>query len=103
VLEKVREEVGELVQAIAAADRAAVEHELGDLLLTVTSLARHLGVSAELALRAASDRFVTRVRRVEVAARARGAALGELGDEERERLWAIAKTAPARGADPARG
>ena len=70
---------GELEAAIAAGDRAAIEHELGDLLLTLTSLARHLDVAAELALRSASDRFVARVRRVEAAARARGAVLAELG------------------------
>ena len=91
VLEKVREETGELEAAITAGDRAGIEHELGDLLLTITSLARHLEVAAELALRSASDRFVSRVRRVEAAARARGVALTELGPEELDRLWADAK------------
>jgi tetrapyrrole methylase family protein / MazG family protein len=95
VLEKVREEQRELEAAVASADRAAIEHELGDLLLAVTSLARHLGVSAELALRAASDRFVDRARRTESAARARGVALADLSPDEIERLWEEAK----RGSD----
>jgi MazG family protein len=91
VLEKVREETGELEAAITAGDRAGIEDELGDLLLTITSLARHLEVAAEVALRSASDRFVSRVRRVEAAARERGVALTELGPEELDRLWTDAK------------
>jgi uncharacterized protein YabN with tetrapyrrole methylase and pyrophosphatase domain len=58
VFDKVREEQTELESAIASGDRTAVEHELGDLLLTLASLGRHLDVSAEIALRAANDRFV---------------------------------------------
>jgi MazG family protein len=93
VLEKVREEQSELEAAIAAGDGRAVEHELGDLLLTLTSLARHLGVSAEVALRAASSRFVARVRRLEATARACGGGIAELGPADRDRLWEAAKAA----------
>jgi MazG family protein len=97
VIEKVDEERRELAAAIATGDRGAIERELGDLLLAVASLARHLGVSAEMALRAANDRFVARVRRMEAEARARGATLGELGPEELDRLWSAAKaSAPGR-------
>jgi MazG family protein len=93
VREKVGEEQRELEAAVAAGDRAAIERELGDVLLAMASLARHLGVSAEMALRAANDRFVARVRRVEGDARARGVALAKLGPEEIDRLWQRAKAA----------
>jgi MazG family protein len=93
VLDKVREELAELEAAIAAGDGADTERELGDLLLTLASLGRHLGVSSEMALRGAADRFVRRVERVEAAARARGADLRQLSAEERERLWSAAKLA----------
>src|SRR2546428_641881 len=86
VLEKLHEETAELAAALAAGDRAAIEHELGDLLLAAASLGRHLAVSAEMALRAANDRFVARVRRLEAAARARGQALADLASEERDPL-----------------
>src|SRR2546427_697022 len=66
-------------------------HVFGDVLVTLTSLARHLDVPAEMALRDAANHFVTRARRVEAAARARGAALTDLGPDERDRLWALAK------------
>ncbi len=91
VLQKVTEEQRELRAAIAAGDRAAIEHELGDLLLALASLGRHLDVSAEMALRAANERFVGRVHRVEAEARARGVPLEELGADELDRLWQAAK------------
>src|SRR6266571_902309 len=91
VLEKLREETAELEAALAAGDRAASEHELGDLLLAAASLGRHLEVSAEMALRAANDRFVARVRRLEAAARVRGQALADLTPAERDRLWEAVK------------
>ena len=91
VLDKVHEELRELGDAIAAADGAAIEAELGDVLLALVSLGRHRGVSAEIALRAANDRFVARVRHVEAEARASGRELSALGPEELERLWQVAK------------
>jgi MazG family protein len=94
VLDKVAEEQRELEAAIVEADTSAVEHELGDLLLALASLGRHLGVSPEIALRAANERFVTRVRRMESAACARGLSLAGLSREELERLWELAKRDP---------
>lgn len=91
VLEKVHEEGHELEAAIASGDRAAIEHELGDLLLALASLGRHLGVSAELALRAANDRFVARARRADAAARIEGLRLADLAPGDVERLWQAAK------------
>jgi MazG family protein len=97
VLDKVREEQRELEHAVAAGERPAIEHELGDLLLTLTSLARHLGVSAELALQGAGNRLIARSRHAEAAARARGVGLAALPAVERERLWDAAKAAEAAG------
>jgi uncharacterized protein YabN with tetrapyrrole methylase and pyrophosphatase domain len=65
----VREELGELEHAIERADEPASEtepdadvfHELGDLLFTVVNVARRLNVDPELALRATTRRFTTRV------------------------------------------
>ena len=91
VLEKLREEVAELEAALASGERAAIEHELGDLLLAATSLGRHLQLSAEMALRGANQRFVERVRRLEAAARVEGQALAELAPDERDRLWEAVK------------
>jgi len=94
VLDKVREEQGELEAAVASGDRRAIEHELGDLLLAIASVARHLEMSAELALRAASARFVTRAERVDEAARTAGRRLADLSPAEVDRLWAQVKGEP---------
>lgn len=92
VLAKLREEQAELEVALAAGDRAAAGRELGDVLLTVASLARHLDVSAEMALRDAVARFTTRVARIEARA---PRPLAELAADELDRLWAAAKTDPS--------
>ena len=91
VLAKLREEQAELEAAVAAGDRTAAAQELGDVLLTLTSIARHLDVPAEMALRDATDRFVGRARRAANVAATRGTALADLAEDERERLWALAK------------
>src|SRR5438128_161516 len=91
LLEEVYEVLEAIDAALAAGDRAASERELGDLLLAAASLGRHLEMSADMALRAANDRFVTRVRRLEVAARERGQALADLAPAERDRLWEAVK------------
>ncbi len=65
VSDKVKEEWDELLCAIAAGDEQAMEEELGDLLLTLTSLGRHLEIDPESALRAAITKFSRRFRHVE--------------------------------------
>lgn len=55
--DKVSEELEELDEAIEGGNRIRIEEEFGDLLLALTSLARHLGISSEHALRGAMDRF----------------------------------------------
>ncbi len=66
VLDKVREEIDELAEVLDQSGARQIE-ELGDLLLTLTSLARHLGHSAEIALNDASRKFERRFRQLEAA------------------------------------
>jgi len=96
VLAQLDAERTELAQALAAGDRAAAERELGDVLLTLSSVARHLDTSAELALAAATDRLAVRVAHVEAAAQAEGRTIGDLDSDERDRFWAAAKLATSR-------
>jgi ATP diphosphatase len=91
VLDKAREELAELEQALSAGDRAVAGAELGDLLLTLASVGRHLGCSAELVLRAANTRFADRFREMERQATREGAPLGDRGPEDLDRLWRAAK------------
>lgn len=90
VLEKVREELDELERELEA-DSSSASAELGDLLLSVASLGRHMGTSAELALREALARFMERFRLMESRARAEGRELAERSPDELEQLWQAVK------------
>ena len=88
VLDKVDEELAELAAATTDEEK---REEVGDLLLVVTNLARHHGVEAEGALRAAADKFRNRFRRVERMARERNVQLRDLSFAELDDLWDAAK------------
>lgn len=81
---KVEEELAEL-RAEASAE------ELGDVLFAVAQLARHLGVDAEGALRAAGAKFRARFLVVERLAAERGVELSTAGLEALDALWDEAK------------
>ena len=107
VIDKVHEELAELEAATTEAEK---REEVGDLLLVVTNLARRNGVDAEDALRAASDKFRGRFRRVERMARERNVQLRDLALAELDALWDAAKIEeraaaerPATEAKPANG
>jgi uncharacterized protein YabN with tetrapyrrole methylase and pyrophosphatase domain len=84
VLEKIGEEVAELR---AAADAAARERELGDLLFSVVNVARWLGVDAESALRGTCQRFARRYAGMERLARQRNLDLTRMSLAEQDLLW----------------
>lgn len=65
VMEKLREEMAELVEARETLGRAEVEEEFGDLLFVMANLARHMGVDPEAALRGANAKFTRRFRKIE--------------------------------------
>jgi MazG family protein len=96
VLAKVREELEELEAAVAAANEDETRAELGDMLLTLASVGRHLGHSAELALRAAAGRFVARFQEMERRTRTEGLPLDQRSPEDLDRLWQAAKQASPR-------
>ncbi len=62
---KVKEELGELEQALASGTDKEREEELGDLLFAIVNLARHTHVDAESALRGTIAKFTTRFAHVE--------------------------------------
>lgn len=91
VLGKVREELDELASALTLQNPDAVEEELGDLLLTCASLARHCHVEPEQALRRACRKFETRFRGVEDSVGSQGLEWRNLTPPELDELWQIAK------------
>ena len=66
--------------------------ELGDLLVSVCNLARHLGVDSESALEGSTVKFSRRFRTVEAAAKAEGRNLKDMSLAEMDALWDTAKS-----------
>jgi len=93
VLGKIDEELGELAAAREQGDAAHITEELGDVLLAVTNLARHLNVDPEQALRNANRKFVTRFQRVEEGIRDENADWADFTLGELEQRWQSAKRA----------
>lgn len=88
---KITEELAELDAAMGSSDRAAIAHELGDLLLATVNLARLLGLNGELLARDASARFERRFRHMEAALAAEGRRMEEASPEELDARWRRAK------------
>lgn len=93
VVDKVREELGEVLEAMSENDPQAIAEELGDLLFVVVNLARHLKVDPENALRAANGKFERRFRFIEQALREAGRPIESCDLEELDALWGEAKKA----------
>ncbi|MGE6688415.1 nucleoside triphosphate pyrophosphohydrolase [Stutzerimonas stutzeri] len=93
VVDKVREELGEVLEAMSENDPKAIAEELGDLLFVVVNLARHLKVDPENALRAANGKFERRFRFIEQALREAGRPIESCDLEALDALWGEAKKA----------
>lgn len=91
VVDKVREELDEVLEAMSENDTAAVAEEIGDLLFVVVNLARHLKVDPETALRSANGKFDRRFRFIEQALRQSGRPIEDCTLEEMDALWGEAK------------
>ena len=89
--DKVREELAELDEAIAAGDPRAIEGELGDLLFAVVNLGRKLGLHSEDALRGTLRRFEARFRHLEQGLAAEGKRPSDLDLESLDARWEVAK------------
>jgi len=92
VIEKVKEEWEELVQATKTQKTKEIEYEFGDLLFVLVNLSRFLKVNPEDALRKATDRFEKRFRHIETEAKRKGKELKAMTLSEMDLLWEEAKT-----------
>jgi len=100
-LADLEDELRELKEALVEAGETAPETEpdpqlageVGDVLFAAVNVARRLNVDPELALRSASDRFVSRVEQAERLAAEEGSAFADLGLEEQDAYYDRAKEA----------
>lgn len=93
VLNKLQEEVAELLEAQQSRDRDQVEDEFGDLLFVMVNLARHMEIDPEHALRRTNSKFLKRFRYIEARLSERGKTPKESSLQEMDALWNEAKTA----------
>ena len=92
VLSQVYNELDELKEAINDGEAEAITHEVGDVLLSMASLSRHLKNDPETALRKANRRFTDRFHDMETQATEAKIKLSDCQPSELELLWAQAKT-----------
>jgi ATP diphosphatase len=94
VVAKIEEEVAEVRQAIEQGHTGPGSHaeeEMGDLLFSITNLARKLGIEPESALRRANDKFTRRFDQMEASLRAGGRPLSQCTLQEMEDEWTRVK------------
>lgn len=104
VRRKVDEELRELDEllpgydkkTVAADKKARAKEEMGDVLLALANLARHLGFSAEDALSDANARFVKRFNFIEDSLAKENLRPEDVGQTRLEELWQQAKEEPGQ-------
>lgn len=91
VIDKIREEAAELVEARDRLTQDKVEEEFGDLMFVMANLGRHLGVEPEAALRSANAKFIRRFEGVERKLAERGKTPQDSDLDEMDALWDAVK------------
>jgi XTP/dITP diphosphohydrolase len=87
VWEKVKEEEGELKEAIKTGEQVKIEEEFGDLVFSLVNFARFLGIDAENALEVTNKKFTRRFNQMEEEAMASGKDLNNMSLEEMDDIW----------------
>ncbi|HCT99467.1 MAG TPA: nucleoside triphosphate pyrophosphohydrolase [Methylococcaceae bacterium] len=93
VFDKVLEELDEVKEAWESGDQAHIQEEIGDLLLVVVNLARHLKVNPEIALKQSTQKFSKRFHYIEEQLAVSGRELTACELDELDALWNEAKQA----------
>ena len=88
---KVKEEIAEVEQEIAAGNADGIEAEMGDLLFSIVNAARLYKVHPDTALERTNRKFIKRFNYVEQQAKAQGRHLREMTLDEMDALWNEAK------------
>lgn len=92
VLEKIKEEVSELNEAIQAhQDKQRIQDEVGDVLFSVINLCRHMNVDADVALQQSNSKFEGRFRTMERLVEQQDKKITDLTEQELDQYWEQAK------------
>ena len=96
VLSKMREEIGEIEEALDAGSKAALTDEIGDMLFAIANLARHLKIDPDTALSGTNAKFIRRFTYIEAQLNAKGRTLADSSLDEMDALWNEAKQGERR-------
>jgi len=91
VLDKIREEIGELEAAREGGDREEMMDEMGDILFSIVNLCRWMRINPDEALRKANNKFSGRFRLLEEQILTSGRNFSEFSIEELEEIWQTVK------------
>jgi tetrapyrrole methylase family protein/MazG family protein len=91
VFAKISEEILEVREALDEGNGNDAKKELGDLLFAVVNLSRFIDADPEISLNNTTDRFISRISKMEELISADGVTFKGLGLEELDRYWEKAK------------
>lgn len=90
-VEKVKEEISEVEEAIKTQDKERIQDEIGDLLFAAVNVSRFSGIDPEEALTYATDKFLKRFSYVEKEAAQKGIDIKSAELKQVDELWEKAK------------
>jgi nucleoside triphosphate diphosphatase len=96
VLEKVREELGEIEAEVAAGDREAAKRELGDVLFALVNVGRFLEADLGEALHGTNQRFTRRFELLKTRVTESGRRVEDCTLAELDAVWMDVKSELAR-------
>jgi tetrapyrrole methylase family protein/MazG family protein len=90
-LEKVKEEISELKNAMNLGIKEHIFQEIGDAFFALTNVSRKLGVNPEIALKKANEKIMLRFKSLENELAEKGKSLSEASLEEMDEIWDLIK------------
>ena len=90
-IEKVKEELNEVIDVYKSEKMSRIKEEIGDLLFSCVNVSRFLNVDAEEALNLTTDKFIRRFSYVENKAKEYNLNLDEMSLSDMDKLWDEAK------------
>lgn len=91
VINKVKEELEEVIDVYNTKNMEKIKEEVGDLLFSCVNVARFLNIDEEIALNFTADKFIKRFDYIERIAKEKGMKLVDMKSNEMDKLWEESK------------
>ena len=87
IINKIREEITELEEAVINGKKEEINLEFGDLLFSLVNYARHFKVDPENALQKSNNKFISRFKNLEIELKKNKKKFNNITEEELNRYW----------------